>query len=913
MMKKTSLILGMMLILLLAFSANLIAGIYSSGSGTSVAPYQIANKADLLELCTTTGDWSKYFKQTEDINFITSDFGSEGDFYNAGAGFSPIGNNSINFTGFYDGQGYTIDGLFINRSSTDDIGLFGITGSSTIQNLGVTAVNITGNNHSGGLVGKNQGTISNSYITGSVSGGSSGVGGIVGYHLYSNISNSYNTGSVSGGNAVGGLVGNQNYGVISNSYSTGSVNVNGGSFIGGFVGMSTNGTVSNCYSSGSVSGGLGFSGYNTSTISNSFWDTETSGQATSSGGTGKTTAEMKTQSTFTDAGWDFTVGTGIWAMSSIITYGGYPTLQWTNGYAIVPTSYQIATLPNLVWVAESSARWAASYTQTADIDASSTSTWDGGAGWTPIGNEATNFAGSYDGQGHTIDGLFINRPSTGYIGLFGSTSSSTIQNLGVTGVNITGQFNVGGLVGFTDGGTVSSCYSTGSVIGTSNNVGGLVGNNKGTFNNCYSTSSVSGAISDGGLVGTNSDPGATVSNCYSTGSVSGSSSVGGLVGLTISGTTSNSFWDTQTSGQATSSGGTGKNTADMKTLSTFTNAGWDFKGIGPEGIWNIGNGRNSGYPYLDWQYPGDAPLPVTLSSFTASYSNNVAVLNWTTQSETDNLGFNLYRSEEANGFADENFIQINSDLIPGMGTTFTPVNYEFTDEYLTLEGHTYYYWLQSVSTSNELELFGPASLFIPQTSEIITELNEFQVEFQNYKPLLSWTTSTEVDNLGFYVHRSLDQNGFVLGDVQQLNGSIIPGMGNTAYTTNYSYLDQSTILEGLTYYYWLQSMDYTGRFELFGPVSLEIPFGNQLPTMTILQANYPNPFNPETTIEFNIKENEKGILTIYNLKGQRILKETFEAGNHKFVWNAEGLASGIYFYKLSSLTTNITRKMILMK
>ena len=80
-----------------------------------------------------------------------------------------------------------------------------------------------------------------------------------------------------------------------------------------------------------------------------------------------------------------------------------------------------------------------------------------------------------------------------------------------------------------------------------------------------------------------------------------------------------------------------------------------------------------------------------------------------------------------------------------------------------------------------------------------------------------------------------------------------------------------------------------------------------------LLGNYPNPFNPETTISFNITENEVGTLSIYNLKGQRILKKQFEAGGHQFLWKAVGHASGIYFYKLSSPTINTTRKMIMMK
>jgi type IX secretion system substrate protein len=199
----------------------------------------------------------------------------------------------------------------------------------------------------------------------------------------------------------------------------------------------------------------------------------------------------------------------------------------------------------------------------------------------------------------------------------------------------------------------------------------------------------------------------------------------------------------------------------------------------------------------------DIALPVSLSSFTASFSKNSAILNWITESETDNLGFNLYRSEVENGYENGEFISLNSALIDGMGTTTEPTNYSFTDEYPNIEGHTYWYWLQSVSTTNDLELFGP--------------------------------------------------------------------------------------------------------------VSLEIPIAGQLPTMTILSTNYPNPFNPETTISFSIKENEKGVLSIYNLRGQRIMKENFEAGNHQYHWNAEGLASGMYFYRLSSPTMNITKKMLLMK
>ncbi|MBL7136282.1 MAG: peptidase A26, partial [Candidatus Marinimicrobia bacterium] len=237
--------------------------------------------------------------------------------------------------------------------------------------------------------------------------------------------------------------------------------------------------------------------------------------------------------------------------------------QPASGDGSSGTPYQIVTLNNLYWITQSTSRWSLHYIQTANIDASTTSGWDGGAGFSPIGNNSTKFTGSYDGDGKTIDNLYINRSGTNYIGLFGYTNGSTISNLGVTNVDITGNDNVGGLVGFDDNNSeVNNSYSTGSVTGSGNYVGGLVGYNydNSTVSNSYSTGSVTGSgIIVGGLVGRNSS--STISNSYSTGSVSGSTYVGGLVGYNDNSTVSNSFWDTQTSGQGSSAGGTGKTTA----------------------------------------------------------------------------------------------------------------------------------------------------------------------------------------------------------------------------------------------------------------------------------------------------------------------------------------------------------------
>jgi hypothetical protein len=141
--------------------------------------------------------------------------------------------------------------------------------------------------------------------------------------------------------------------------------------------------------------------------------------------------------------------------------------------------------------------------------------------------------------------------------------------------------------------TITNCYSTGSVSGNKY-VGGLVGYNYHTITDCYSTGEVSGIREVGGLVGFNYL--SSISNCYSSGSVSGNKYVGGLVGRKWEGEVNNSFWDIETSGHSTSAGGAGKTTAEMQTMSTFIDAGWDFT----TPVWTVDEGVD--YPRLWWEF-----------------------------------------------------------------------------------------------------------------------------------------------------------------------------------------------------------------------------------------------------------------------------------------------------------------------
>ncbi len=580
----------------------------TQGDGTEANPYEIANLNNLYWLSQNvenpteeTDKWNKHYIQTaEDIDAETTNLLDDG------KGFTPIGNQSTKFTGTYDGQGHTISNLFIDRSNTDYVGLFGYVDgeNSKIENIGLINVNITGKKNVGGLVGINNETISNSYITGSVNGTFS-VGGLVGINGKF-IINSYSIGSVSGSFYIGGFVGkNKNNGSIINSYS-------------------------NVFVVGTIKGG--FFGNNIATITNSFWNT-TINPSLENNGTGKTTEQMQQQSTFTtdlgDEAWDFDY---IWAIDANIN-DGYPHFDIREApeppVAEEPstteiddvTYYQIANLGNLIWLSENSDHWDKHYIQTAEnIDASTTNLLDYGAGFTPIGYDFNNaFTGTYNGQEHTISNLFINRPNTNFIGLFGfvNTADAKIENLGVINADITGSYNVGCLVGYIVNGTVSNSYSIGSVTGEGF-LGGLVGSNYGDITNSYSRGSVNGTISVGGLVGKNN---LTISNSYSLGSVTGQNNVGGLVGENDNGTITSSFWNTDIYSQDNGLG-TGKNTAEMKLQSTFTtdlgDEAWDF-----DYIWAIdANGTtNDGYPYFDFREPPSPEISVSPSSITFDDTN----------------------------------------------------------------------------------------------------------------------------------------------------------------------------------------------------------------------------------------------------------------------------------------------------
>ncbi|MGN1113167.1 MAG: GLUG motif-containing protein, partial [Acutalibacteraceae bacterium] len=150
--------------------------------------------------------------------------------------------------------------------------------------------------------------------------------------------------------------------------------------------------------------------------------------------------------------------------------------------------------------------------------------------WTPIGNYDNQYTGKFDGQGHTISGLYFNNSGTDYVGLFGYLGEyGEIKNVGVIDSYFNGHDYVGGVCGYNSrNGTITGCYNTGTVSCTYY-VGGVCGRNYGTITGCYNIGTVSGTNFVSGVCGRNYN--GTITGCYNIGTVSGTSYVSGVCGM----------------------------------------------------------------------------------------------------------------------------------------------------------------------------------------------------------------------------------------------------------------------------------------------------------------------------------------------------------------------------------------------
>jgi len=343
-------------------------------------------------------------------------------------------------------------------------------------------------------------------------------------------------------------------------------------------------------------------------------------------------------------------------------------------------------IPNAVLLNNVRNNLSGHYIQTENIDLDSADFAGDGKGWEAIGTYASPFTGTYDGQGYLIENIFINRPTTDYVGLFGcmigtsSDNKAILRNIKIEGVDITGNKRVGALLGKVNDNhntLIEYCYAVDGTVKGTGTTGGLVGANNGTLTGppasnqtllryCFADIDVSyigttaGDIKIGGLVGCGQR--GTIINCFALGNVNGTNGaynadrVGGLAGCIIQGSITRSY----ALGSVTGSGdyigpltgrgaglgatdgvfdafydaanwqtgfnilGTSKTSAELKTESTFTAVGWDF-----DNIWAIDAGKNNGYPYLLANPPsGTTPVEPDAKQFNVASGDWATASNW---------------------------------------------------------------------------------------------------------------------------------------------------------------------------------------------------------------------------------------------------------------------------------------------
>jgi len=598
--------------------------------------------------------------------------GSETINWNNGKGFSPI----PPLMGKFNGNNYTLSNFYMSDLYKYSYGLFiCITKGAEVHNLSLENIWILGREKVGGLASSNYGVIDNCSIFGAIYGQKDKIGGLVGMN-YGIISQSYSKGYLFGSSSVGGLVGKNigdiitsyssctvfgyldtggltgiNEGTISKSYATGDI-TNTNDSVGGLSAINR-GTILQSYSTGQITGvnnAGGFVANNSGLITDSYWDKESSGQETSSGGEGKTTAEMKQQTTYTN--WDFLTD---WEIENGITYPYLTSVGPTQDTPPLTNEIELNTPEDIQKIGRDwDYPWFASYSLSNDIDFDLSSKKTNSI-FEPI----SLFAGTLNGNNHTIKNIHIytNNPEITEIGFFSTLghkgevlnlifeniwvlgydydyenvgtiagyNSGTINRCFVKKGSILGYYTVGGLVGYNSsdntsiisesyfignvvgisyiGGIVgynesyiSRCYSSGSVKG-SFYIGGLTGRNSWSIYQCYATNSVTGREDTiGGLIGENSGE---IDECYSIGTVSGAENTGGLIGIN-SGLVTDCYWDIQKSGQSTSSGGEGKTTEEMLLSTTYND--WDFMHV-----WEIQ--ENITYPYFKYAGITETPPP----------------------------------------------------------------------------------------------------------------------------------------------------------------------------------------------------------------------------------------------------------------------------------------------------------------
>ncbi len=361
--------------------------------------------------------------------------------------------------------------------------------------------------------------------------------------------------------------------------------------------------------------------------------------------------------------------------------------------------------------------------------------------------------------------------------------------------------------------------------------------------------------------------------------------------------------------------------------------GWDFDVSGinrcnglPITMCDIGNSPYNGHIYVVWsdQRNGATDTDIFMAKSTDGGTSWTAPIKvnddnttrhqffvWSTiDYSTGHLWFVFYDRRNTTGAATDVFVAKSTDG----GTTFenfkisessfTPTSGVFFGDYTNIaawEGKIYPIWMR---LQGSLSVW---TVIIEDSTTIPVELNNFTAIADDGKVYLSWETSSEINNNGFYIERRdfADEN-----EIDWTEIGFEQGKGTTTERNFYSFEDVP-FYDG-TYHYRLRQVDFDGSFTFSNEVEVNL---FSVKSFTLSQ-NYPNPFNPSTTISFQLPDESFISLKVYDAIGtevETIAEGKYPAGVHEVIFNADNLSSGLYLYRIISGDIELTRKMMVVK
>lgn len=490
---------------------------FESGTGDSSDPYIIKTAEQLAFLAKQVNGGEtyqgKYFQLEADLDL-------------SGSEWTPIGTETVPFSGKFSGNGHVLTNVKISAAG-DYIGLFGYN-TGTITYVGIESGEISGGNCTGSICGLNAGTITGCYNNAPVTGKES-AGGVCGKNS-GTVQMSYNTGAVTGTLKTGGVCGESTDGsTLANCYNTGMLV--GDSIVGGICGsVESSADVSSSFSMAEICGNSEIGGnIGTGPSKNCFYSKDLFLKE-DFGGPVETKDLTSRLSGFSGDIWErgsYTKGTengryrsDNYTLISLKGVGNAQSgeLRMYNYFTVSGDSWRyynpITTADEFQKLTQNSAMWRRNYVLQSDIDLS-------GRNITPIGNEVTPFYAHFSGDGHKISNLIINQPDSDNVGLFGYVSGWLYDIITENG-SITGRNNVGGIFGYASG-TRGRCVNGNAVSGV-RNVGGICGESQTPVIDGINIGTVTGTENVGAICGSEND---NVKNCWYNSDTSGARGIAG--------------------------------------------------------------------------------------------------------------------------------------------------------------------------------------------------------------------------------------------------------------------------------------------------------------------------------------------------------------------------------------------------